>query len=209
MELSNPSERGLLGPWLLAALRTWTSTCLNPAAMAEGATRREGGNTRRETAGVPGTRREGMSGGGGTRREGMTTVFVRVALPPDLADRVVVVEELSASGSEADVVIVEGVDDAVQHVLKLYRRGVTPDEEAVARLARANRAHVVEIVESGWAGGCFYDVLEFCKEGTLRSLLAEDRRPAMNDDAYMPRTSLWAASWSVGSSCSWLCSVAF
>ena len=55
-------------------------------------------------------------------------------------------------------------------VLKLYRRDVIPDEGAVERLAAADRGHVVEIIDRGWAGGCWFEVLEYCRFGSLRTL---------------------------------------
>jgi len=151
--------------------------------MTEGATRREAGETRHEALGVAGTRREGTSRPAGTRREGAVAKSFRMPLPPELADRFAVVEDLP-SGVEADVAVVEGIDDGSPRVLKLYREGFSPDEKAVDRLVRADDwTHVVKIFESGWSwdGARFYEVLEFCQEGTLRSLLVEGRRPAVND----------------------------
>ena len=151
--------------------------------MAEGATRREAGSTRREALGVVGTRREGTSGGPGTRREGAAPKSFRMPLPPELADRFAVVEDLS-SGVEADVAVVEGIDDGSRRVLKLYREGFSPDEKAVDRLVRADDwTHVVKIFEVGWSWGGerFYEILEYCEQGSLRSLLVEGGRPALND----------------------------
>ena len=151
--------------------------------MAEGATRREAGNTRREALGVVGTRREGTSGGPGTRREGAAPKSFRMPLPPELADRFAVVEDLS-SGVEADVAVVEGIDDGSRRVLKLYREGFSPDEKAVDRLVRADDwTHVVKIFEVGWSwdGERFYEILEYCEQGSLRALLVEGGRPALND----------------------------
>jgi len=151
--------------------------------MAEGATRREAGNTRREAVGVAGTRRERMSGGGGTRLEGAVPKSFRMPLPPELADRFAVVKDLP-SGVEADVAVVEGIDDGSRRVLKLYREGFSPDEKAVDRLVRADDwTHVVKIFESGWSwdGARFYEILEFCEQGSLRALVVDGRRPAVDD----------------------------
>ena len=104
-------------------------------------------------------------------------------LPPELADRFAVVEDLS-SGVEADVAVVEGIDDGSRRVLKLYREGFSPDEKAVDRLVRADDwTHVVKIFEVGWSWGGerFYEILEYCEQGSLRSLLVEGGRPALND----------------------------
>jgi len=151
--------------------------------MAEGATRRQAGNTRREAVGVAGTRREGMSGGTGTRREGAVPKSFRMPLPPELADRFAVVEDLP-SGVEADVAVVEDIDEGSRRVLKLYREGFSPDEKAVDRLVRADDwTHVVKIFESGWSwdGARFHEILEFCEQGSLRALVVAGSRPALDD----------------------------
>jgi serine/threonine protein kinase len=101
-------------------------------------------------------------------------------LPPELSSRFVVLDELAA-GAEADVVIVDDVDSGRHLVLKLYRRGVAPDEEAVGRLAVADHAHVVEVVDRGWAGGCWFEVLEYCPHGSLRTLMADGPAPGIVD----------------------------
>ena len=128
--------------------------------------------------GYDGTRRESQ-GHVGTRREGTgPPVFVR-GLPAELASRFTVVQELPASGAEADVVLVDERTSGLRRVLKLYRRGVALDEEAVSRLALAEHAHVVEVIDRGWAGGCWFEVLEYCEFGSLRDLL---------DGGYVPAT---------------------
>jgi serine/threonine protein kinase len=136
--------------------------------------------TRREVPeeGHDGTRRDDQAHPG-TRREGSgPSNFVR-GLPAELASRFTVVEELPTSGSEADVVLVDELSSGSRRVLKLYRRGIAPDEEALSRLALADRAHVVEVIDRGWAGGCWFEILEYCKFGSLRDLL---------EGGYVPRT---------------------
>ena len=100
-------------------------------------------------------------------------------LPPELAARFTVAEELAA-GAEADVVLVGDAASGRRLVLKLYRRNVVPDEGAAVLLA-ADHDHVVEIVDRGWAGGCWYEVLEYCRFGSLRTLLADGLVPAVID----------------------------
>jgi len=151
----------------------------------------ENGLTRREPKpGDPGrdrgTRREDADGG--TRREDRSRApggtpgpsgFTR-GLPPELAARFSVAEELAA-GAEADVVLADEVSSGRRLVLKLYRRNVVPDEGAVERLAAADHAHVVDIADWGWAGGCWYEVLEYCRFGSLRTLLTDGPAPAVMD----------------------------
>jgi len=139
-------------------------------------TRREGGGTRRE---------DGPPHDGATRREGAGSGFVRVVLPSALGSRFVVVGELASSGAEADVVLAEEVSSARQVVVKLYRRGVAPDETAVGRLAEASQPgglgwdHVVEVIDWGREEGCWFEVLEFCGRGSLRSLMVDGPRPEL------------------------------
>ena len=145
--------------------------------VADGLTRREPGRdagTRREEPGG-GTRREDRSRPPGSMPNGNS--FTR-GLPPELAARFTVAEELAA-GAEANVVLVDDAASGRRLVLKLYRRNVVPDEGAVDRLAAADHDHVVEIIDRGWAGGCWYEVLEYCRLGSLRTLLADGPVPAV------------------------------
>lgn len=124
----------------------------------------------RVDAGGAGTRREG----GGTRREsgGLRPAggFVR-GLPPVLDAEFVVVGEFAASGAEADVVLVESRSSGARSVLKLYRRGIAPDESALTRLAEADPAHVVRIERTGWADDVWFEVLEYCERGSLSTII--------------------------------------
>jgi eukaryotic-like serine/threonine-protein kinase len=165
--------------------------------VGDGSTRREegmppGNGTRREgaPAAFAGTRHEGAAGTGGRTRledafgtgpagRSSSGGFVR-GLPPELSAQFTVVNELAA-GAEADVVVADEVTSGRRLVIKLYRRGVVPDEEAVARLAAADHAHVVEIVSRGWAGGCWCEVLEYCPDGSLRTLMDASTAPSVTD----------------------------
>jgi hypothetical protein len=144
----------------------------------------EPGGTRREDGG---TRREEGSGEGLTRREGAGSTFVRVSLPAQLGSEFVVVGELASSGAEADVMLAQEVGSGRQVVVKLYRRGVAPDERAVERLAEASQpanpgwAHVVEVLRWGREEGCWFEVLEFCEHGSLRGLMVEGPRPELSE----------------------------
>ena len=107
--------------------------------------------------------------------------------PTELGAEFVVVGELPSSGAEADVMLADEVASGRRVVVKLYRRGVAPDETAVARLAEASQpggpgwAHVVEVIRWGREEGCWFEVLEFCEYGSLRRLMVEGPRPALAD----------------------------
>jgi serine/threonine protein kinase len=106
-----------------------------------------------------------------------------VNLPGELASRFAVIRELASPGAEADVVLAEEVSSSRQVIVKLYRRGVDPDETAIDRLAEASRpgtpgwAHVVEVIDWGLTEGCWFEVLEFCERGSLRALMVDGPRP--------------------------------
>jgi serine/threonine protein kinase len=106
-------------------------------------------------------------------------------LPPELAVRYTVVEEL-AEDAQADAILVAAVASGTQMVVKLYRRGFQPDEAMVARLAQASHDpvghdHIVEIIEYGWTAGLWYEVLEYCRHGSLRTLMRSGQSPAVID----------------------------
>jgi hypothetical protein len=94
-----------------------------------------------------------------------------------------VLDELSVAGAEADVVVAEELSSGRQVVLKLYRAGFAPDEEALARLAVASRGpgrdHLVEIIDYGRAQSGWFEVLEHCGHGSLRELMVSGRRPGV------------------------------
>ena len=133
-------------------------------------------------ASVPGTRREFPVGagtrheasGGGTRREGVAAGWTRVNLPPELAERFSIVEELG-SGGEGFVLRVE--DSAgTESVVKLYFPKLTFDERATSLLAGAAPDHVLRVVPGEAADGSRYEVLEWCEHGSLRDLLNDGHR---------------------------------
>jgi serine/threonine protein kinase len=129
-----------------------------------------GSGTRREA----GTRREGGAGdggsvAGGTRREGGEAVWSRVNLPPELAGRFRIVEELGSGGEGFVLRVVDSV--GLEFVVKLYRPGLSFDERAVALLGAADRDHVLEVAADRAADGSRYEVLEWCAFGSLRDLL--------------------------------------
>ncbi|MDR1934134.1 MAG: serine/threonine protein kinase [Candidatus Accumulibacter sp.] len=98
----------------------------------------------------------------------------RIVLPPALAARFRVLDELPAAGSEADLLIVEAVDARADEprVAKIYRRGIVPDEALLDRLAAAG-PHVVRILEHGREDGVAWEVMEYCRAGNLRAVMRD------------------------------------
>lgn len=101
----------------------------------------------------------------------------RFALPSALRDDYRVIEVFPASGSEADLVLVEPRQGGERLVAKLYRRGIQPDSALLARLSENPTSHVVRLLAHGRSGGDAYELMEYCPHGTLRDLLASGPQP--------------------------------
>jgi formylglycine-generating enzyme required for sulfatase activity/serine/threonine protein kinase len=88
-----------------------------------------------------------------------------------------VLEELEASGAEADVYVVEeqGSDD--RRVLKYYRRGIRPKAEITEMLAGLDKEHVVQVYETGVRDGRSYEIQEFVEHGSLADMVTSGGLP--------------------------------
>lgn len=102
-------------------------------------------------------------------------------LPAALAERFRVVEELPATGAEADLFLVAARDGGPIEVLKLYRAGVEIDLDLLTEISRADIAHVVEVRDHGRAGARGFEVLEYIEAGDLRDF-QERHGPALGPD---------------------------
>ncbi|MEU4220402.1 protein kinase domain-containing protein [Actinoplanes sp. NPDC026623] len=145
---------------------------------------------------APGTTRDGAPGttrdrAPGTTRDGAPATtydarvprgrvapdrpYLRVNIPPALAERFDVDRELG-SGGEADVLLVTDRLSREQRVVRLYRRQDIPLEtEKLDRLCRADRKHLVGLLEYGKGEGYIWEILEYAAEGSLEELTK--RRP--------------------------------
>ncbi|WP_030437972.1 protein kinase domain-containing protein [Actinoplanes subtropicus] len=137
----------------------------------------------RGVASVPGTVRDGApgttrDGAPGTTRDAVVPAprtdgdrFVRVNLPPALAQRFVVDRELGAGG-EADLVLVNDRDSGQQCVVRLYRRQDLPlDEDKLRRLRAADRRHLIGLLEYGRGDGYVWEILEYARDGSLEDMI--------------------------------------
>ncbi|TMR03698.1 serine/threonine-protein kinase [Actinomadura soli] len=141
----------------------------------------ESGETRRETTatsldpiGGGGTASADDDSAGRTRREDVPVAGAEslLTLPPELAVRFAIVAELDAAGAEADMLRVR--DQAGEElVLKLYRRGITPNREMWETLRGVRSPHIVRLRDTGQAGGRAFEVMEYLPHGTLRDLANE------------------------------------
>jgi len=84
-----------------------------------------------------------------------------------------VVEVFPATGSEADVLLVEDAQGSERSVVKLYRKGIDPDFRLLDLLAGSAGATVVRVLDHGTSDGVAYERLEYVPGGTLADYLRE------------------------------------
>ncbi|MEN6585821.1 MAG: serine/threonine-protein kinase [Sulfuricella sp.] len=101
----------------------------------------------------------------------------RFALPAALRADYRVIEDFPAGGSEADLLLVESQQTGERLVAKLYRKGIQPDSELLARLSRNPAGHVVRLVAHGLSDGYAYELMEYFPHGSLRQLLDSGPQP--------------------------------
>jgi tRNA A-37 threonylcarbamoyl transferase component Bud32 len=183
--MTEPVERDVPSPDdALSTRRETPGTRREPGANGHDPAAAGAFGTRREVASgdASGTRREataaGDAGGAATRREG-TSRFLSVNLPPGIAARFAVVEELPTQGADANVLLVDDPACGERRVLKLYRPGIKLDPQAVEVLLGmsadpAGDEHVVHLYEADREEGLWYEVQEHCGHGSLRTVLHGD-----------------------------------
>ncbi len=93
-------------------------------------------------------------------------------LPSALRSDYRVLDAFAASGSEADLLLVQHLASGERCVVKLYRKGLQPDERLLTLLANATGDFVVRVRTFGVSDGVAYEVQEFVPGGTLRDLMA-------------------------------------
>ncbi|MEP6701900.1 MAG: protein kinase, partial [Betaproteobacteria bacterium] len=89
-------------------------------------------------------------------------------LPAILAARFRLVRSLPAKGSEAELLIVEPNAGGPEQIAKIYRQGIAPRADVQARIAQIDPRRRVQILESGFADGHAYELMEYCVHGSLR-----------------------------------------
>jgi serine/threonine protein kinase len=92
-------------------------------------------------------------------------------LPPALRE-FRVVEVFPATGSEADVLLVEDTGGE-RSVVKLYRKGIDPDFRLLDILAASASDTVVRVLAHGVSEGVAYERLEYVAGGTLADFMQE------------------------------------
>jgi tRNA A-37 threonylcarbamoyl transferase component Bud32 len=99
-------------------------------------------------------------------------------LPAALRDDYRTIDVFPATGSEADILLVELRATHERRVVKLYRRGLQPDMRMLALLSQSTGSTVVGVLAHGVSEGTAYEVLEYIPGGTLQHYLAAGPVPA-------------------------------
>ncbi|WP_415033659.1 serine/threonine protein kinase [Azonexus sp.] len=101
-----------------------------------------------------------------------------INLPSALRTRYRILRALPAAGSEAELLIVvpqtpEPDNAANEYVAKIYRHGIHPDAEVQARIAAIDPQHCVRLIERGLSDGFAFELMEYCRAGSLRDWLRD------------------------------------
>lgn len=92
-------------------------------------------------------------------------------LPSALSSQYRLVRPLPVQGAEAELLLVQAVDGGAEYVAKVYRHGIVPRADIAKRIAGIGLAHRVDLVASGLSDGHAYELMEFCRHGSLRNYL--------------------------------------
>ncbi len=96
-----------------------------------------------------------------------------ISLPAALRERFRLVRAFPAQGSEADILLIASIADGTECVAKVYRQGIQPSVEVQQRVTGISPDFRVAVLESGNSQGHAYELMELCRFGSLRELLAQ------------------------------------
>ncbi len=104
-----------------------------------------------------------------------------VSLPASLLARYTPIRNLPTHGAEADLVLVESKQSGELRLVKLFRVGLSVNAAVSERVEKMALRHRLNCFERGTAGGRFYEVLEYCRSGSLRDVFEESsHRPLLS-----------------------------
>lgn len=98
-----------------------------------------------------------------------------ISLPSALRERYRIEHPLPATGAEAELLVVSPLAGGEQLIAKIYRHGIHPNREVQERIARIDPGHRVRMLENGLSDGFTYELMEYCRAGSLRDLLQASR----------------------------------
>ena len=136
--------------------------------------------TTRESGSAP-TRLDTSSQSQATSRDDQRAPFegVRVLVPQTLQDRFHIQKQLPTLGAEADILLADDLQHQRRVVIKLYRQGIEPKSEVLAKIAEMAVEHVVQLYDHGQADGVWYEVMEYAQFGSLRDLIKKTVPPEL------------------------------
>jgi serine/threonine protein kinase len=106
---------------------------------------------------------------------GTSQIQSLLRLPAELAARYQILAPLAQQGAEAELLLIQRLQDEQCFVLKLYRHGMQISAAVQERMAQIPAAHKVVELESGRSEGHHFEVLEYCTSGSLRQMMSEGR----------------------------------
>jgi tRNA A-37 threonylcarbamoyl transferase component Bud32 len=95
-----------------------------------------------------------------------------VNLPAALKDRYRIIKPMPTRGAEAELLLVQALAGGSDLVAKIYRHGILPRREVQQRISNIPVAHRVNVMEEGVSDGYAYELMELCKHGSLRQMMA-------------------------------------
>jgi tRNA A-37 threonylcarbamoyl transferase component Bud32 len=100
-------------------------------------------------------------------------------LPSALSSQYRLLRPLPVQGGEAELLLVQAIDGGTERVAKVYRHGIVPRADIQQRIASIELAHRVDLIASGLSDGHAYELMEYCRHGSLRNYLAGPASPEL------------------------------
>ncbi|MBS1186001.1 MAG: hypothetical protein H6R04_19 [Burkholderiaceae bacterium] len=99
-------------------------------------------------------------------------------LPSKLAERYRIVRSFPARGAEAELLLVERLEGGPTLMAKIYRHGIQPVREVLARVLKMPPEHRVRVYEADVSDGYAYELMEYCAPGAWREQMKSGPQPA-------------------------------
>lgn len=98
-------------------------------------------------------------------------------LPSKLNARYRIVRPLPAGGAEAELLVVEALTGGPSLIAKIYRHGIQPDRNVLARIVKIAPEHRVKVYEADISDGYAYELMEYCALGSWRDRMLRGPLP--------------------------------
>jgi serine/threonine protein kinase len=84
-----------------------------------------------------------------------------------------ILQAMPSQGGEAELMLVEPLAGGPTRVAKIYRFGLEPKAVIHERLARVDAKYRVNMIETGYSEGYFYEIMAYCALGSWRVQLQQ------------------------------------